>query len=133
MGDRGACPQGLLRCVRVWAERFLFANDHLSQAKWAMCALRDFREGTHTHTHTHNTTDSHAEGFKCIQLFLYADLPPTCHDPHLFTLYLAGGWLHLHENVLDVEEARWVAEAAEALEGIARGLPGREAWEARVR
>ncbi len=55
----------------------------------------------------------------------YKGLP--CYDD-------AGGWLHIHENVLDADEGRWVEEEArERLQDLVRRLPGRALWFAHVR
>jgi tRNA wybutosine-synthesizing protein 3 len=50
----------------------------------------------------------------------------------LLVLLRAGGWLHIHENVRDVEEKDFAARLPDTLKELAAGV-GHEEWVAEVR
>ena len=61
-----------------------------------------------------------------------AEVSGTEADQVLWRCGHAGGWLHIHENVLDSEEKNFTAQLPGMLQGLAVGL-GREGWGAEVR
>ncbi|GAX76414.1 hypothetical protein CEUSTIGMA_g3859.t1 [Chlamydomonas eustigma] len=44
-----------------------------------------------------------------------------------------GGWLHVHENVLDKAEGEWVETAVQRIQSLTRAIQGRQHWVASVR